>query len=170
MSSGDHTFTLPDEAATLALGAALAKVLQPGLVIHLIGDLGTGKTTLVRGLLRALGHTGPVKSPTYTLVELYVVSGYIVYHFDFYRFNRPEEWLEAGLDEHFNRESVCLVEWPEKAGDLLPPADLQVRIDVVPDVATDLDGDARKLALHALTERGQLCLSGLQFPLYAKPT
>ncbi len=167
MSSAHHTFALQDEAATLALGAALAKILRPGMVIHLIGDLGAGKTTLVRGLLRSLGHAGPVKSPTYALVELYVISGYIVYHFDFYRFNQPEEWLEAGLDEHFNPGTICLVEWPEKAGDLLPPADLEIRLDVV---VTDQDGDARKLTLHALTETGQLCLSGLQFPPCAKAT
>ena len=164
MSSKDHTkdhiFTLPDEAGTLALGAALAKVLVPGLVINLIGDLGAGKTTLVRGLLRALGHTGPVRSPTYTLVELYVVSGYIVYHFDFYRFNRPEEWLEAGLDEHFNRESVCLVEWPEKAGDLLPPADLDVMLEVLDH---DDGHSTRRITLKANSDRGTTCLSGLRF-------
>jgi len=160
MSSVHHTFALNDEAATLDLGRALAAVLTPGLVIYLRGDLGAGKTTLVRGLLRALGHTGPVKSPTYALVELYVISGYILYHFDFYRFNQPEEWLEAGLEEHFNRQSVCLVEWPEKAGGLLPPADLEAVIEV----AVNENGDARTLDLAAHSERGKQCLSGLRFP------
>ncbi len=155
-----HTFALSGETATLGLGRALAAVLTPGLVIYLRGDLGAGKTTLVRGLLRGLGHTGPVKSPTYTLVEVYVISGYILYHFDFYRFNQPEEWLEAGLDEHFNKDSVCLVEWPEKAGGLLPPADLEAVIEV----AFNENGDARTLALAANSERGKQCLSGLRFP------
>jgi tRNA threonylcarbamoyladenosine biosynthesis protein TsaE len=158
------------EAATLALGAALGRALTPGLKIYLVGDLGAGKTTLVRGLLRALGHTGPVKSPSYTLVELYVISGYIIYHFDFYRFNRPEEWLEAGLDEYFNQQSVCLVEWPEKAGDLLPPADLQVMIEVAAPGGgmqggtqdEHLYGEARKVSFQANSERGKLCLSALR--------
>ena len=114
------TLSLSDEVATHALGAALASVLQPGLIVTLEGDLGAGKTTLVRGLLRALGYANKVKSPTYTLVEVHVVSGLNLYHFDFYRFNQPEEYLEAGLDEYFQTSGpnagVCLVEWPDKAG------------------------------------------------------
>jgi tRNA threonylcarbamoyladenosine biosynthesis protein TsaE len=92
------TLALPSEADTLAVGAQLAAQLVPGTVIWLEGDLGAGKTTLVRGLLRAAGETGAVKSPTYTLVELHAVSGLNFYHFDFYRFNAPEEYLDAGLD------------------------------------------------------------------------
>lgn len=164
-------FVLEDEAATLGLGAALAGVLQPGLTLYLHGDLGAGKTTLTRGLLRALGHKGPVRSPTYALVELYVISGYILYHFDFYRFNRPEEWLEAGLDEHFNPGTVCLVEWPEKAGNLLPPADIDVVIEVVQsgdprrvEEPEELrDQPARRVTLQAHSERGTSCLSQLRF-------
>jgi tRNA threonylcarbamoyladenosine biosynthesis protein TsaE len=156
MSSPDHTASLPtllaDTAATTALGAALARLLQPGMTIYLHGDLGAGKTTLVRGLLRALGHSGPVKSPTYTLVELYVFSRYIIYHFDFYRFNRPEEWLEAGLDEHFNAQSVCLVEWPEKVGALLPPPDLEVMLQVV-DAPADT-GARAQAAMHERIDEG----------------
>jgi tRNA threonylcarbamoyladenosine biosynthesis protein TsaE len=161
MSSANHTYALNNETATLAFGAALAAVLRPGLTIYLHGDLGAGKTTLTRGILRALGHTGPVRSPTYALVELYVISGYIVYHFDFYRFNRPEEWLEAGLDEHFNQDSVRLVEWPEKAGNLLPPAD----VDAVIEVVEHEDGSARRITLNAHSERGTSCLSDLRFPV-----
>jgi tRNA threonylcarbamoyl adenosine modification protein YjeE len=93
---------LPDEAATQRLGQSLAPALQPGMVIFLEGDLGAGKTTLVRALIRALGHPGPVKSPTYSLVEVYVISSLYLYHFDFYRFESPEEFLDAGLDEYFN--------------------------------------------------------------------
>jgi len=168
MSSANHTYALADEAATLALGAALAAVLRPGLTIYLHGELGAGKTTLTRGLLRALGHSGPVRSPTYALVELYVISGYILYHFDFYRFNQPEEWLEAGLDEHFNQDTVCLVEWPEKAGDLLPPADIDAVIEVVELENGPADGaadkQARRITLNAQSERGTSCLNDLRFP------
>ncbi len=158
MSSANHTqfellVDLPDEAATLALGAALARILRPGLVIHLRGDLGMGKTTLTRGLLRALGHTGAVKSPTYTLVELYVISGYSVYHFDFYRFNSPEEWYDGGLEEHFDGQSICIIEWPEKSGGLSPAPDIDIELIA--------HGDARRVSLKGSSEAGTSCLSAL---------
>jgi tRNA threonylcarbamoyladenosine biosynthesis protein TsaE len=151
--------SLPDEAATYALGAALAPALHPGLVITLEGDLGAGKTTLVRGLLRALGYGNKVKSPTYTLVEVHVVSGLNLYHFDFYRLNQPEEYLEAGLDEYFQASGpnagVCLVEWPDKAGTHLPRPDLRVCLSVV--------GESRTAELHALSEKGAACLTNPSF-------
>ena len=130
MHSPDVTavFELPDEAATRRLGASLAPALRPGLVIFLEGDLGTGKTTLVRALIRALGHQGPVKSPTYSLVEVYVISSLYLYHFDFYRFESPEEFLDAGFDEYFNENAVCLVEWPERAQGCVPSPDLRLRL------------------------------------------
>ncbi len=117
---------LPDEPATLALGAALGSSLEPGLVIYLRGELGAGKTTLARGMLRALGHTGPVKSPTYALVEVYEVSRLHLHHFDFYRFHDPKEWIDAGFRESFNGRTVSLIEWPEKAAGQLSPADLEI--------------------------------------------
>ena len=119
---------LPDESATLALGASAARALAPGLVIYLQGELGAGKTTLARGLLRELGHQGAVKSPTYSLVEVYEVSRLHLYHFDFYRFHDPREWIEAGFRDTFNGRNVCLIEWPEKAMGKLPPADLVVML------------------------------------------
>lgn len=140
---------LADEDATAAAGAALAPALQPGLVIYLTGDLGAGKTTLVRGLLRALGHTGKVKSPTYTLIEPYTVSRLNLYHFDFYRFAVPEEYLEAGLDEYFLGDGVCLVEWPDKAQPFVAKADVVARLAV--------DGSGRRLEVEALTEAGRSC-------------
>jgi tRNA threonylcarbamoyladenosine biosynthesis protein TsaE len=124
------TFALPDENATLALGAAIAPHLAPGLVVTLSGELGAGKTTLVRGLLRALGHAGRVKSPTYTLVELYEVSRLHLYHFDFYRFHDPKEWIDAGFRDTFNGRNVCLIEWPERARGQLPAADLDISLAV----------------------------------------
>ena len=137
------TLTLPDENATLALGAAIAPHLEPGLVVTLRGELGAGKTTLVRGLLRALGHAGRVKSPTYTLVEVYEVSRLSLYHFDFYRFHDPSEWIDAGFRDVFNGRNICLIEWPERAGGQLPPADLDIALE------TTESGRIATLAAHS---------------------
>ena len=119
---------LADEQATLKLGAHLAGFLRPGLTIFLVGDLGAGKTTLVRGLLRGLGFEGRVKSPTYTLVESYSVSSLYLYHFDLYRFKHEQEWLDAGFNELFNAQNICLLEWPERAMTLLPQADVEISL------------------------------------------
>jgi tRNA threonylcarbamoyladenosine biosynthesis protein TsaE len=119
---------LPDEAATLRLGGAFAAGAANGLVLHLKGELGSGKTTLVRGLIHALGHPGRVKSPTYTLVEPYSLLRLNLYHFDFYRFKDRSEWLSSGFREHFSPASLCIVEWPERAGDLLAPPDLEIQL------------------------------------------
>jgi tRNA threonylcarbamoyladenosine biosynthesis protein TsaE len=146
--------SLPDEAATLALGAALSRALAPGLVIWLEGDLGSGKTTLVRGVLRGLGYAGNVKSPTFTLVELYAISSLNLHHFDFYRFSQPEEYLDAGLDEYFQGGAICFVEWPDKAGDYLAPADLRVVLS--------LEDRGRRANLISLTAAGHACLSRLR--------
>jgi len=142
---------LPDEAATLALGAALASQVSSGMVVYLEGDLGSGKTTLVRGWLRALGETGPVRSPTYTLVEPHVVSGVNFYHIDLYRINQPEEVWDAGLDECFSGDALCWVEWPDKGGSFVPPPDLRIRLTV--------RGLARQAVVEATSERGMPCLT-----------
>lgn len=147
------------------LGAALARQLGPGMRVYLSGPLGSGKTALVRAVLLALGHTGRVRSPTYTLVEIYVFSGYIAYHFDFYRFNDPAEWREAGLDEHFNASSLCLVEWPEKASGVLPVPDLMVRIDF----SASEDPQARTVVIEGLSERGTSCLDALRLNFPSAP-
>lgn len=144
---------LPDEDATLALGAALAPCLQPGLVIYLRGELGAGKTTLVRGVLRGLGYQGRVKSPTYTLVELYAVSRLDLHHFDFYRFHDPREWIDAGFRETFNGRNVSLIEWPEKAGSNLPPADVEIVLES--------SGSGRNASLRSSSPRGERCLACL---------
>jgi len=146
---------LPDAAATSHLGAALAAGAAPGRTLYLSGDLGSGKTTLVRGLLHALGHTGQVKSPTYALVEPYALSKLHLYHFDFYRFNDRSEWLSSGFREYFDGESLCIVEWPEKAGGLLPPPDLRVRLEFA--------GEARRAAVEAATLAGRSWASSLRF-------
>ena len=145
---------LPNEASTLRLGEALAAGAAPGTVLFISGDLGAGKTTLVRGLLRALGYAGRAKSPTYALVEPYELSRLHLYHFDFYRFKDRSEWLNSGFREHFNPDSLCVVKWPEKAGDLLSPPDLHITLD--------FDGPARLARLEALSASGRSWLSSLQ--------
>jgi tRNA threonylcarbamoyladenosine biosynthesis protein TsaE len=144
---------LPDEDSTLALGAALAPCLAPGMIVYLRGELGAGKTTLVRGVLRGLGYAGRVKSPTYTLVELYAVSRLDLHHFDFYRFHDPREWIDAGFRETFNGRNLSLIEWPEKAGGLLPPADVEVVLES--------SGSGRNASLRASSPRGDRCLECL---------
>ncbi|MES2771086.1 MAG: tRNA (adenosine(37)-N6)-threonylcarbamoyltransferase complex ATPase subunit type 1 TsaE [Pseudomonadota bacterium] len=146
-------FCLPDEASSCVLGGEMAALLKPGMVVWFDGDLGAGKTTLVRAILRALGHKGAVKSPTYSLVEVYALSSINFHHFDFYRFNRPEEFEEAGLSEYFRADAVCLLEWPEKALGYVPPADLRCVLHT--------HGDGRRLELFADRAEGVRCLSYL---------
>jgi tRNA threonylcarbamoyladenosine biosynthesis protein TsaE len=145
---------LPDARATERAGAAFAPALAGGMVIALRGDLGSGKTTLVRGALRALGWTGPVKSPTYTLVEHYPFSSLYLYHFDFYRFVDPQEWTEAGLAEYFRSDAACLVEWPERVAGYLPPPDFDLSL------AHARDG-GRDLAATFATAAGERCHTAL---------
>jgi tRNA threonylcarbamoyladenosine biosynthesis protein TsaE len=128
MKTNARDWHLADAATTERVGGALARALSGGMVVTLAGDLGAGKTTLVRGALRELGWTGAVKSPTYTLVECYAVSSLYFYHFDFYRFADPGEWETAGLADYFRRDSVCIVEWPERVADLLPLPDLAIEL------------------------------------------
>ena len=151
-------FVLTDEAATARLGAALAGAIEAaseairhnGLVIGLSGELGSGKTALVRAVLRRLGVTGAVKSPTFSLLELYTVSRLNFYHFDFYRFSKPEDFSAAGFRDFFAPGSVCAVEWPERAGQAGFKVDLQVGMQIA---------DSGRIAnLDALTQVGQTCL------------
>ncbi len=153
------TLHLADAAATMALGRELAPLLTPGFIVWLDGDLGAGKTTLVRALLHALGHDGPVKSPTYTLVEVYVVSRIYWYHFDFYRFSEPEEFDDAGLGEYFRDDSICLIEWPGKASPYVPAADLTLVFSFDAQASGE---DGRVVDLRAHTERGRRCLTALK--------
>jgi tRNA threonylcarbamoyladenosine biosynthesis protein TsaE len=139
-------FYLADTAAQEKLAHELAKQCASGAVIFLRGELGAGKTTFVRGFLRALGYEGVVKSPTYTLVEPYDLDGRLVYHFDLYRLVDPEELEYAGGRDYFGGESICLVEWPEKALGYLPQADIDCAIHYLE--------NGRQLHLQALTDKG----------------
>ena len=153
------TARLKDEAGTLALGSALARAIAPGLTIFLHGDLGVGKTALTRALLHAAGFFGQVKSPTYTLAEPYriVLRGDLVdvMHFDLYRMTSPEDFLDAGFREYFNARTICLIEWPEKAAEVLPAPDL--------DVFLRMAGTGREVELQAHSDQGFQCLDRLKF-------
>lgn len=122
----------PDEAATMAFGRELALVLEQspnlGVVIYLNGDLGAGKTTLCRGLMRGFSYKGAVKSPTFTLVEPYELSVFNVYHFDLYRLSVPEEFEYLGIDDYFKTENICLIEWASRGGAFVPNADLEIEL------------------------------------------
>lgn len=141
---------LMDEAALLRFGQGLAACLMPGLMIELRGELGAGKTTLSRAIIQFLGHKGAVKSPTYTLVEPYEHIQTPVYHFDLYRIADPDELHYLGVDAYFNESSICLVEWPERAGDLLPEADIVITLEhAVP---------GRKISVNACSDNGRAVL------------
>lgn len=146
-------FSLINETATLRLGAQLALHLKAPCIIWLQGDLGMGKTTFTRGLLQALGHQGAVKSPTYTLVESYRLPDFTLHHFDLYRFQTPEEWLDAGLDELITPDSIALIEWPLQGEAFTPPAD--ITLTLLP------DNNGRQARLSAETCIGQQILTQL---------
>ncbi len=138
---------LESDNDTQNVGGRLAAACRGGTMIYLKGQLGAGKTTLVRGFLRRLGYTGPVKSPTYTLVEAYEVDDLIVYHLDLYRIGDPMELEYVGVRDLLSNDAVCLVEWPECGAGVLPPADLIVELDYVT--------HGRSLSFHALTSAGR---------------
>ena len=168
LDSTSLTLDLPDEAATDALGQALAMVaaelspnsagvLTPGAEaqgrIHLQGELGAGKTALVRAFLRHCGITGRIKSPSYALLESYEVSNLYLYHLDFYRFSDPAEWLDAGFRDLFKNQALILIEWPERAGDLLTAPDLLIQLVYA--------GAGRQVTLSAFTTKGVQWLTAL---------
>lgn len=146
-------FHAPDADAQEALGRALATALNGRGVVYLQGDLGAGKTTLTRGILRGYGHTGNVKSPTYTLVEPYDLGAVNAYHFDLYRLTDPEELELLGIRDYCRPEALSIIEWPDRGQPFLPPADLTITIRV--------DTDGRELEFVAHNEKGEAVLAAL---------
>lgn len=144
---------LPDEEATLAAGAKLAQACGGHGVIALHGNLGSGKTTLCRGIIRALGHQGAVKSPTFTLVEPYELGGTRVLHYDLYRLTDPEEVEFLGMRDFLDGRTLTLIEWPEKAAGFLPPPDLELTLEVL--------NSGRRLSWQALTSHGERLAAAL---------
>ena len=145
---------LPDEQATVQLGAALARSHDEPLVIYLSGPLGAGKSTLARAWLRALGVVGPIKSPTYTLVEVYPINGSLALHLDLYRLAGDSELEHLGLREMWQAARLVLIEWPEKVAAGLPGADLIITLEV-------LEG-GRSVRLHALSCAARNALKALK--------
>ncbi|HET9679149.1 MAG TPA: tRNA (adenosine(37)-N6)-threonylcarbamoyltransferase complex ATPase subunit type 1 TsaE [Gammaproteobacteria bacterium] len=144
---------LPDTSATEALGAALARIIRSGAVIYLHGDLGAGKTTLVRGLLQALGHKGAVRSPTYTLIEPYQFDRLNAFHLDLYRLGDPEELDYLGIRELDDPAALVLIEWPERGHGWLPAADISLRLSM------EKDGRNAEIAGHS--EKGSELIKNL---------
>lgn len=149
----EATWTCEDDTAAFARQLA-AQPLLANAFITLHGELGAGKTTLVRHLLHALGVTGRIKSPTYAVVEPHEAPGLAIWHFDFYRFADPREWEDAGFRDIFASPGLKLAEWPQKAAALIPPADIAIHIEA-------LDDTARHVTLHAHTARGRSLLQGM---------
>lgn len=147
------SIALTDENATLALAKRLAANLQPGMVIHLHGNLGAGKTTLVRGVLHALGYDGRVKSPTYTLLEPYHIAGLDLCHFDLYRLHDEQEWESAGFRDEFNGRNIFFIEWPERAPELIPQADVKIDFEIL--------SQGRQAVILGNTTIGRECIKQL---------
>ena len=144
---------LENEAETTEIGAKVASCLKGGEIIYLKGELGTGKTTLVRGALNELGHMGSVKSPTYTIVEPYLIDSHVIYHFDLYRLDDPEELESLGIRDYCDGQSICFFEWPEKGGDFLPDADILISLSY--------QNEGRALEISTFSEIGDSIIGNL---------
>jgi tRNA threonylcarbamoyladenosine biosynthesis protein TsaE len=138
---------------TLKLAQMIAEVITADFIVALSGDLGAGKTTLVRYILHALGIKGSIKSPTFTYVEPYKLDNIDIYHFDLYRFSNPEDWFDFGFDEYFINSHICFIEWAEKAGSMISKADWQINLQISEEI--------HNCQILAYTNKGRECLESL---------
>ncbi|MCE3269047.1 MAG: tRNA ((37)-N6)-threonylcarbamoyltransferase complex ATPase subunit type 1 TsaE [Burkholderiales bacterium] len=146
-------YQLNSLAATYKLARLIAEMIVPNFVITLNGDLGAGKTTLVREILYSLGVNGGIKSPTFTYVEPYKIDNIDIYHFDLYRFTSPEEWFDMGFDEYFIHPHLCFIEWAGNAGGLIPSIDWDITMQVINEI--------HNCQIVAYTKKGHECLKNL---------
>lgn len=153
-----------DAEAQEALGTALSRALNGAGVVWLEGDLGAGKTTFTRGVLRGYGHAGAVKSPTYTLIEPYELADATVYHFDLYRLTDPEELELLGIRDYCRSDTLAIIEWPEKGQPFVPPADLviSIRYPAKSEQAEAIAPVGRELVFYANSDYGQSVLNALR--------
>jgi tRNA threonylcarbamoyladenosine biosynthesis protein TsaE len=155
MNQHDVEKEIPDSLEMENFGKEFYQAVgSEGLILFLSGELGAGKTTFVRGFLRAMHYDGIVKSPTYTLVEPYELGDEKVYHFDFYRLTSAEELEDMGIRDYFHMHAICLIEWPEKALEQLPTSDLTIRIEI--------NANSRHVTIDANTDRGKDVLQKLK--------
>lgn len=144
---------LPNEEATLALAKRFSESIKEPVVVYLEGELGAGKTAFCRGVIQAMGHEGAVKSPTYTLVEPYQLSGWRIHHFDLYRLADPEELEYMGIRDYFAEDTLNFIEWPEKGAGWLPDADIEIALSYYE--------QGRKVIINALTNTGKTIVQSL---------
>lgn len=153
MKEGLLEMELASDADTLAWGEKIGRALKGRGIVYLYGELGAGKTTLCRGILRSYAYSGAVKSPTYTIMEPYELDAVRIFHFDLYRLNDPDEWNYLGVDGFFSEQTLCLIEWPERVGGNLPMADLAVTLAY--------QEQGRTMKIRALSDYGHGVLAAL---------
>lgn len=147
-----YTLFLSDEEASNQWATQLASHLHAPLVITFSGDIGAGKTTIIRAMLRALGIQCAIKSPTFSLVESYTCSNFVVHHFDLYRIHHEEELEYIGFRDFFNKQTICCIEWAEHAGQLVPAVDIRFKLNT--------KGMGRELEIIALSAAGEQVMTG----------
>ncbi|MBA2650220.1 MAG: tRNA (adenosine(37)-N6)-threonylcarbamoyltransferase complex ATPase subunit type 1 TsaE [Legionella sp.] len=155
-SDAELTLFLKNERSSKQFAIQLANFLPQAAILTLSGEIGSGKTTLIRAILKQLGVTTSIKSPTFSLVESYQCLGRVVHHFDLYRINHEDELEYIGFRDYIGQDSLCFIEWPEQAGDLLPPIDIKINLKI--------ERAGRRLQLLAFTAIGKHILSGLKGP------
>lgn len=144
---------LTSDTDTVHWGEKVGRVLAGRGIVYLYGELGAGKTTFSRGILRSYGYSGSVKSPTYTIIEPYELASACIFHFDLYRLTHADEWHNLGVEAYFSGQAICLVEWPQRAAEYLPPGDLAITLVYAQ--------EGRKIGIEALSDYGRKIVKAL---------